>query len=556
MAGPSGGQSDKKGRSFRRARRTVPAFLEKLVNMLETAPSSLICWDKDGTTFLVLDPIRFAKEVLPKFYNTSNFSSFVRQLNFYSFHKVVEDSRKGDTTKSGERSWKFMHKRFLRGRLDLLPEIKRKTYQDDDAPKREEFSALRQEVTALNSKVASLEKNLSELRRMLVASTAGGANYCSAELPNKKRKITPPCEPFAFVDLVDIDADGLVKNAGEPMSTGELGQFLEDLEFGSDSASSVEDNCGSGGTFYSSSLNGARAGALTCAQAALLAPSDESGRAKQQLWTWVECDACKKWRKLPPSVEAESLPEKWDCTMNRWDPHRATCLAPQEEATTTTNCVKVEGGHAQKKEQAAASRGRDMRIKVESSQMGCYTIESSQMGCYTPPRGMPATVKSEAENSEAENKTWGRSMDIDIGNTFDDSDASMKSSSGSAAQALSLLSTAPPTMLSPDPCPGTAVVAAQATANALQTVDPLQGPPPQLNPQATAGPMPTQFSSAADLPAGVSEKDVQKLYQVFALMVPQIQAALVTQFQAAVTMSPALPHRAPQNNQTATAVTA
>lgn len=47
--------------------------------------------------------------------------------------------------------------------------------------------------------------------------------------------------------------------------------------------------------------------------------------------TWVECDKCKKWRRLRGIVDAKKLPPKWYCTMNRNDPERAKCSAPEEE---------------------------------------------------------------------------------------------------------------------------------------------------------------------------------------------------------------------------------
>jgi hypothetical protein len=47
--------------------------------------------------------------------------------------------------------------------------------------------------------------------------------------------------------------------------------------------------------------------------------------------TWVECDKCKKWRRLRGIVDAKKLPPKWYCTMNKNDPERAKCTAPEEE---------------------------------------------------------------------------------------------------------------------------------------------------------------------------------------------------------------------------------
>lgn len=50
--------------------------------------------------------------------------------------------------------------------------------------------------------------------------------------------------------------------------------------------------------------------------------------------TWVECDKCKKWRRLRGVVDARKLPSKWYCSMNKTDPERAKCTAPEEEYET------------------------------------------------------------------------------------------------------------------------------------------------------------------------------------------------------------------------------
>jgi len=47
-------------------------------------------------------------------------------------------------------------------------------------------------------------------------------------------------------------------------------------------------------------------------------------------WAWVMCETCQQWRKLPPHVDVDGLPDKWYCHMNQWDKLRASCSAPQE----------------------------------------------------------------------------------------------------------------------------------------------------------------------------------------------------------------------------------
>jgi osomolarity two-component system response regulator SKN7 len=64
-------------------------FVRKLYSMLEDpANRSTVRWGNDGDTFVVLDNEAFTRLILPKHFKHSNFSSFVRQLNKYDFHKV------------------------------------------------------------------------------------------------------------------------------------------------------------------------------------------------------------------------------------------------------------------------------------------------------------------------------------------------------------------------------------------------------------------------------------------------------------------------------------
>lgn len=46
--------------------------------------------------------------------------------------------------------------------------------------------------------------------------------------------------------------------------------------------------------------------------------------------SWVQCEQCKKWRRVPWHVDAESLPDTWQCNMNTWDQDVANCEAPQD----------------------------------------------------------------------------------------------------------------------------------------------------------------------------------------------------------------------------------
>lgn len=45
--------------------------------------------------------------------------------------------------------------------------------------------------------------------------------------------------------------------------------------------------------------------------------------------TWVHCDSCQKWRKLPDGVDSKKLPDKWYCHLNP-DPQFRNCEVEEE----------------------------------------------------------------------------------------------------------------------------------------------------------------------------------------------------------------------------------
>jgi hypothetical protein len=45
---------------------------------------------------------------------------------------------------------------------------------------------------------------------------------------------------------------------------------------------------------------------------------------------WVQCNKCRKWRKVPESIDVDALPDRWYCSLNTWNPAVARCAAKQE----------------------------------------------------------------------------------------------------------------------------------------------------------------------------------------------------------------------------------
>lgn len=65
----------------------------------------LIHWNSEGNSFIIREVDGFSKKLLPKYFKHSNYSSFVRQLNMYGFHKNKAEIVLNE----------FAHRNFRRG---------------------------------------------------------------------------------------------------------------------------------------------------------------------------------------------------------------------------------------------------------------------------------------------------------------------------------------------------------------------------------------------------------------------------------------------------------
>jgi len=141
----------------------VPLFLRKTYHMIDTCDPKIASWADDGLTFFIKDIEKFASEIIGQFFKHNNFSSFVRQLNFYGFRKMKSDLfciLDGSSDESSK-YWRFRHDKFQRDRPDLLSKIKKINHTA--TAEKQEVDALTQEIQDLHHKLTVITGEMSEL---------------------------------------------------------------------------------------------------------------------------------------------------------------------------------------------------------------------------------------------------------------------------------------------------------------------------------------------------------------------------------------------------------
>lgn len=74
-----------------------------------------------------------------------------------------------------------------------------------------------------------------------------------------------------------------------------------------------------------------------------LLSSVDKGQPAQAVSTWVQCEDCMKWRKIPWHVDADMLPEKFYCRNNKWNASANSCEAPEDVWDDSDALVGADG---------------------------------------------------------------------------------------------------------------------------------------------------------------------------------------------------------------------
>jgi len=172
-----------------------PIFLRKTYHMIDSCDESIGSWAEDGETFVIKNTDRFARDIIPQFFKHNNFSSFVRQLNFYGFRKIKNDPIKIVTDKRSDiesKYWRFRHEKFIQGRPDLLIEI-RKSNQNQIIDQ-EEVNRLRDEVYQLKDVIKTMRCDIESLTSLVTTmskSLVEKDTQVDQSFPNKRRRFEP-----------------------------------------------------------------------------------------------------------------------------------------------------------------------------------------------------------------------------------------------------------------------------------------------------------------------------------------------------------------------------
>ncbi|KAJ8652780.1 hypothetical protein O0I10_011586 [Lichtheimia ornata] len=183
-----------------KSKSNASSFITKLYSLVnDTRHQDLISWNPTGTSFLICNVKRFAQQVLPEYFKHGNFSSFVRLLNMYGFHKINKSPR-GQRGNENE-IWEFSHPQFQQQRPDLLKEIRRKAMDSE---------VLRRETGDMHMFFSMLQVSQADLQRQFQALQTSFSNLLQGFEETRKMQMQQQFLLKQLADRQGVPVDDLV----------------------------------------------------------------------------------------------------------------------------------------------------------------------------------------------------------------------------------------------------------------------------------------------------------------------------------------------------------
>ena len=172
---PTKPKKSKKGKKLKKTtkqpkkkRKSRAQFVLKLYQFLQSGKcATIISWYKDA--FVIWKKEEFAKNILPMLYSHNNFSSFERQLNFYSFNKMAVTAELPSKKRMKRTDpAKFKHRLFHKNAsLEQIKKICRTTSFHQTQEMKETLLLTSSRNSKMNKTISELEKEVAASRSML-----------------------------------------------------------------------------------------------------------------------------------------------------------------------------------------------------------------------------------------------------------------------------------------------------------------------------------------------------------------------------------------------------
>lgn len=175
-------------------------FMEKLKTILEdSAVVDLVRWIEYGVSFEVTNPTLFAAQVLPRYFKHANFSSFIRQLHGYGYHK---------------RGHPDGHVEFFHSEL-ADPSDMNTVQRKYNTTSRSTIDVLRNQVDELKEENRLLQEENERLQRQMVMSYEPVKQEVSCPQPSFGFPTQIECAGASAQDPIDISVDDFFYNGAE-----------------------------------------------------------------------------------------------------------------------------------------------------------------------------------------------------------------------------------------------------------------------------------------------------------------------------------------------------